>query len=148
MATTSALPDASFPVDGQPPAAAPAVAYDREVLRVQLDLLRRAAAVRARLENEITAEHEAERQATLAAAEKNQAATNEKYAREIAATKQEYKAVLQKIAAMAVAEQAKLDEQRKTVATTIVRTCDKQTRQLKEDDQFEESSYKEVFKEK
>ena len=148
MATTSsALPDAPFPAEGQPPAAAPA-AYDREMLRVQLDLLRRESAVRARLENEITAEHEAERQATLAEAEKNQAATNEKYAREIAATKQEYKAVLQKIAAQAVAEQAKLDEQRKTVATTIARTCDKQTRQLKEDDQFEESSYKEVFKEK
>ena len=51
MATTSsALPDAPFPAEGQPPAAAPA-AYDREMLRVQLDLLRRESAVRARLEN-------------------------------------------------------------------------------------------------
>ena len=149
MATTS-LPDADELPIGENPAAADngPGAYSRELLRSQIELLRSESAVRAKLEKEISAEHEAERKATLAEAEKKTAATNEHYAREIEATKQEYRAVLQKIAAQAAADQQKLDEQRKTVGTTILRTSEKQSRQLQEDDQFEEASFKEVYKEK
>ncbi|MFO0422319.1 MAG: hypothetical protein ACK52C_01520, partial [Planctomycetia bacterium] len=149
MATTSP-PDADISPIGEHPAAADATpgSYSRETLRSQIELLRREAAVRARLEKEIVAEHEDERKATLAQAEQKTAATNQHYAREMEATKQEYKAILQKLAAQAAADQQKLDQQRKTVGTTIARTSDKQARQLQEDDQFEEGSFKEIYKEK
>ena len=58
-------------------------AYDRDLLRAQIDLLRREAAIRSRLEQEILAEHETQRRAVTAEAEKDLAATRQKYAREI-----------------------------------------------------------------
>ena len=122
--------------------------YDRELLRSQIELLRSAAAVRARLETEITAEHAAERSAAGADAERQLEATRRKYEGEIAAAKQEYKAVLERLAAQAAAEQKKLDEQRKNFAATIARTCESQSKKLQEDDQFDESSSTEVYKEK
>ena len=61
MATTS-LPDADELPIGENPAAADngPGAYSRELLRSQIELLRSESAVRAKLEKEITAEHEAE----------------------------------------------------------------------------------------
>ena len=123
-------------------------AYDRDLLRAQIDLLRREAAIRSRLEQEILAEHETQRRAVTAEAEKDLAATRQKYAREIEATKKEYAAVVEKIAATAVAEQKKLDEQRASFSTSIERTWKQQDHKLREDAEFEEGSYKEVFKEK
>jgi len=136
--------DASIP-DAVPPSRGP---YDRDLLRTQMEILRRESAVRARLENEITAEHQTERSTAQVDADRNLKTTREKYTREIEATKKEYATLLQRVAAQAAADQKKLDEQRKAYAATIARTWEKQDRQLKEDDQFEESSYKEVFKEK
>ncbi|MEI6240810.1 MAG: FtsK/SpoIIIE domain-containing protein, partial [Planctomycetia bacterium] len=118
------------------------------MLRSQMETLRREAAVRAKLENEITAEHEAERTAARKDAEEKLAATRQKYAREIEATKREYATVLQQVAAQAAAEQKKLDEQRKAFGATILRTAATQQAQLKEDEQYEDASFREICKEK
>ena len=126
----------------------PATPYDRDLLRSQMQILRREAAARAKLENEITAEHAAEREAARTEAEQQLIATRQKYAREIEAAKREYAAVLQQVAAQAAAEQKKLDEQRKSYATTILRTFAAQDKQLKEDDQYEDASFREICKEK
>ncbi|NBW95223.1 MAG: cell division protein FtsK [Planctomycetia bacterium] len=127
---------------------APDTPYDRDVLRAQMATLRSEAAARAKLENEIAAEHEAERTAAQADSDQKLAATREKYAREIDATRREYETVLQKVAAQAAAEQKKLDEQRKGFAATILRTCAAQEKQLKDDDQFEDSTFRDTWKDK
>ncbi|MFM8497102.1 MAG: hypothetical protein ACKOEM_16525, partial [Planctomycetia bacterium] len=129
-------------------ASTPASPYDRDVLRSQMEILRREAAVRAKLESEITTEHEAERTAAEQDATEKLAATRQKYAREIEATKREYAALLQQVAAQAAAEQKKLDEQRKDFAAKILRTAASQQAQLKEDEQYEDASFREICKEK
>ncbi len=129
------------------PAAPAANAYDRDVLRSQMERLRTEAALRARLENEIAAEHESAVTQTRADADAALAATKRKYAAEIEATKREYAALLQKADAYQAAERAKLDEQRKTMAVQVAKLCEKEERQAKEDDQFDEMSIKEKHKE-
>ncbi len=123
-------------------------AYDRDLLRAQMEILRRESATRAKLENEITAELEEATARARADADAAIAAARQKHAAETEATKREYAAVLQKADAFLGAEQKKLDEQRKTVSAGLARTCEKEERQAREDDQFEESSFREVFKEK
>jgi DNA segregation ATPase FtsK/SpoIIIE, S-DNA-T family len=129
--------------------AAPAgTAYDRDLLRDQIDILRREAATRARLENEIHAEHDT---AVTRIREKSAsalAATKAKYSGEIDATKREYATVLQKADAYLAAEQKKLDDQRAAMKVKIGRECDHHVQQAKEEDQFEEGSFREVHKEK
>ena len=126
----------------------PATPYDRDLLRSQIQILRREAAVRSRLENEITAEHATEQEAVRAEAERSLAATRTKHAGEIEATKREYATLLQKVAAQAAAEQKKLDDVRKAYSATILRTFSAQEKQLKEDDQYEDASFREICKEK
>jgi energy-coupling factor transporter ATP-binding protein EcfA2 len=129
------------------PAFPAANAYDRDVLRSQMERLRTEASLRARLENEIAAEHESTVAQTRAEADAALAATTRKYAAEIEATKREYAALLQKADAYLAAERAKLDEQRKTMAAQVAKLCEKEERQAKEDDQFDEMSIKEKHKE-
>ena len=123
-------------------------AYDRDLLRKQIDILRQEAAIRARLEKEIFSEHERTTSSTIASAKQSLHDTREKYAREIAATEKQYAAVLQQAVAQAASDQEKLDAQRKKVSTQIARTWQSHEHKLKEDDQFEEGSYKEVYKDK
>ncbi|MFM8378850.1 MAG: hypothetical protein ACKOB1_05925, partial [Planctomycetia bacterium] len=127
---------------------APATPYDRDLLRSQMQILRRESAARAKLENDIVAEHAAEQEAARTEAEQKLTATRQKYAREIEAAKREYATVLQQVAGQAAAEQKKLDEQRKAFAATILRTFAAQDKQLKEDDQYEDASFREICKEK
>jgi len=125
-----------------------AAGYDRDQLRVQIDLLRQAAATRARLENDIEAEHETSATRARAEGDAAIAAAKAKYAAEIDATRKEYTAILQRADAHLAAEKKKLDDQRKAMIATINRSCDKQQATVKEEDQFEESSFREVQKEK
>jgi hypothetical protein len=122
--------------------------YDRDVLRSQMETLRREAAVRAKLEHEIAAEHDDARAATEKSAREKLAATTQKYTRDIEAAKREYATVLQQIAGQAAAEQKKLDDQRKAFAATILRTAATQQSQLKDDDQYEDASFREICQEK
>ena len=131
-----------------PDASTPTSPYDRDVLRSQMETLRREAAVRAKLEHEIVAEHDEARAATEKSAREKLAATTQKYTRDIEAAKREYATVLQQIAGQAAAEQKKLDDQRKAFAATILRTAATQQSQLKDDDQYEDASFREICTEK
>ena len=123
-------------------------AYDRDILRRQVELLRAAAATRARLENEIVAERDREVAAAKEEAKGGIAATTAKHQQEIEAAKKEYDAVLKRLQSQGAAEQQKIDEQRKTKAAAIDRACDEQSTKIREDSEFEQGSVKEVFKEK
>jgi len=123
-------------------------AYDRDHLRRQLETLRRAAATRARLENEIVEEHDRDVAAARSTATAGIAATAQRHRADIEATKKEYDAVLRRLDSQAEAEQKKIDEQRKSRAASISRVCDEQSTKIREDAEFESGSVKEVFKEK
>ena len=122
--------------------------YDRDLLRAQIDILRQASATRARLENEIESEHDTTVTQARDEAEKTIAATQAKFSAEIAATRKEYAAILQRADAHLAGEQKKLDDQRKAMVATIGKGCDKQQAAVKEEDQFEELSCREGNKEK
>jgi hypothetical protein len=113
-----------------------------------MDILRREAAKRSKLEREIVDEHESETQRTLAAAEQGLAATRQKYAAEIAATKQEYAAVVAKTKAAAEAERKKLDDQRAKLAATLDAELRRQQAKLKEDDDWDAGQDRNTHKEK
>lgn len=122
--------------------------YDRDLLREQIEILRREAAVRSRLENEIQAEFDATVETVRSRATAALAACDETFTGQIAATKKEYAALLQKADAFLAAERKKLDDQRAAVAKKIGRDCDTLLKQAQEEEQFEEGSFREVFKEK
>jgi hypothetical protein len=130
------------------PSPAPESAYDREVLRRQIEILRREAASRARLEIEIHDEHDQTVSGVRAKAEAELASTAAKHVAEIDATRREYDAILAKASAYLAAERKKLDDQRGAMVTKLGRDCDNLLHQAKEEDQFEEGSFLEVFKEK
>jgi len=142
---STTAPDSPPPAPPAPPVSR---SYDRDLLRDQVGILRREAATRARLENEIQAEHEAAVTHIRDKAAAALASTNAKYAGEIEATKREYATVLQKADAYLKAEQKKLDDQRAAMQVKIGRECDHLVQQAKEEDQFEEGSFREVHKEK
>ena len=123
-------------------------AYDPATLREQMEILRREAQERARLEQEISSEHEHEVAAARKAATETIQATEKRAATETEAARQEYDALLAKLKAQEEAERRKIDEQRKSFTATIVRSAEEQTRQITDDDQFEEGSHREVYKEK
>ena len=145
MSTTA--PEPSAP-DSIAPAPTIASAYDRDVLRRQIEVLRREAATRARLEIEIRDEHDRAVSAVREKAEAEVASNTKKYASEIESTRREYEALLEKASAYLSGERKKLDDQRSTMVAKITRECDHHVQQAKEEDQFEEGSFREVFKEK
>ncbi|MFM7034953.1 MAG: FtsK/SpoIIIE domain-containing protein [Planctomycetia bacterium] len=122
--------------------------YDRDLLRTQVDILRRAAAARAAAEEQIHTEHE---KAVSAAREERATAleaAGQKYTDDIEGTKKEYASLLEQIEARSVAERKKLDEQRRQATAQITRQIAAQEAKLKEDDQFEDSSFRAIAKEK
>ena len=125
-----------------------ATAYDRELLRRQVELLRGESATRARLESEIAEEFARETATAKSETAKEIEATREKHRQEIEATRKEYEAVTRRLASQGEAEQRKIDEQRKTKAAQIQRACEEQATKVREDHEFEKGSVKEVFKEK
>ena len=123
-------------------------AYDRDLLREQILRLRKAAAARSHLEQEITLEHEKETMAARKHADTEIAALEESYSGESDALRREHAAVIEKADTEALTERSKLDAQRKGFAATIDRNWEQQQEQLKEDAQFYDNSAKEVFKDK
>ncbi len=122
-------------------------AYDRDRLREQFDLLRKAAATRSKLEREIVDEHEAATQQATVQADRALAATRDKYAADITATRKEYAAVLAKTKAADEAERKKLDDQRAKLAASIEAAVRKQQQKLKEDDDWDAGQDKNTYKE-
>ena len=120
--------------DGPP--SQPPSAYDATVLREQLAVLRREAAVRAKAEREITAEHEAATQAATSTADAALASTRKRYAVEIETARREHAAVLQKADAFAATERKKLDDARQARAKSLQAACAKKLADLKEEADF------------
>ncbi|MFM7109338.1 MAG: FtsK/SpoIIIE domain-containing protein, partial [Planctomycetaceae bacterium] len=112
-------------------------AYDRDLLRAQMQLLREAAAKRSSLEIEIAAEHEAETKRAGDAADAALAASRRKYEAEIDATRQEYASVVAKTKAVAEAERKKLDDQRAKLSVALENELKKQLAKLREDEEWE-----------
>ncbi len=130
------------------PMASPPEAYTAVVLREQMTLLRREAAVRATAENEINAEHESSVSKAKSQAEAALAATRKRYASEIEAARQEHATLVKKADAFQVAEQKKLNEVRQAKAKSIEVACKKKLIDLKEEAQFAELSENSVYKER
>ena len=131
----------------EPTATQPTV-YDPGVLRRQIDILRDGARKRSQQENEISATHASSVAQTQEASTAALAATRKKCTDEIDATKQEYQSILQRLDASLAAERKKLDDQRAAMLTKLTRDASALVQQTKEEDQFEEGSFREVFKEK
>ena len=105
-------------------------AYDRDLLRTQIDILRRAAALRSRLENEISIEHEAATSHASTHAEQLLAAIKQKYKSDTSVTQKEYEAVVQQLNAAATADQQKLELQRTIRLAEIVRQHESKHKKL------------------
>jgi hypothetical protein len=118
-----------------PPSQRPS-AYDATVLREQMAILRREAAVRAKAEREITTEHEAATQAATSTADAALSSTRKRYAAEIETARREHAAVLQKADAFAATERKKLDDARQARAKSLQVACAKKVADLKEEADF------------
>jgi len=123
-------------------------AYRPDVLREQMAILRKEAAVRAKAEHEITSEHESETGAARAAADKALAATRQKYSAEIEATRREHAATRQKAEAFQAAERRKLDEGRAARAKSLETAAAAKANELKEEEGFEAMQAKETSKDR
>jgi S-DNA-T family DNA segregation ATPase FtsK/SpoIIIE len=123
-------------------------AYDRDVLRSQMEQLRRAAASRAALEREIATEHDTETRSARTEADRRAEEIRRQAAGQIDATERDYAAVLEKTRSTATAEQHKLDTQRQSLTETLTAQAADQEQKAREDEQFESSSAREVFREK
>ena len=126
----------------------PAAAYDANVLRMQLAILRREAAARAKAEREITAEHEATTQAATSSADAALGATRKKYSVEIEATRREHAALVQKADAFAATELKKLDDARQARGKSLQVACAKKLVDLKEEADFAAMAANETAKSK
>ena len=123
-------------------------AYDRELLRRQIDRLRRAAAVREKLEREITAQYEQESTAARSEADAAIASVKQTHARETEAARSEHTAALEKAEAKAAADRAALESKRQEQTTSINRTWKNEDTKARESRQFDEITFKESSKEK
>ena len=123
-------------------------AYDRDRLREQITRLRKAAATRSHLEQEITSEHETDTASARQQADAAISALEKTYSQESAAARSAHTSLIEKAEGEAAAERSKLDAQRKGFAATIDRNWEQQNEQITGDAQFEDNSAKEVFKDK
>jgi energy-coupling factor transporter ATP-binding protein EcfA2 len=125
-------------MEADAPAASPvAGAYDADVLRELMAILRRESAARAQAENDITAEHEDEVTQIRKEAKQALEATRAKYETEIDVTRREYARVLEKADAFLSAEQTKLDDLEQTRASLIIGHCNRALGELHDDEGFD-----------
>ena len=122
--------------------------YHPDVLRTQIESLRRAAAERARLEQEITAEHVAEAEQARTAAEAAIRSARAKHAAEADATRREHADVREKARAHESAKKKELDDARRSKASAIDRKSRQEEEKTREDEEFESNTAQEVFRDK
>jgi DNA segregation ATPase FtsK/SpoIIIE, S-DNA-T family len=122
--------------------------YDPAFLRSQMATLRQAAAERAGQESAIRSEFES----AVAAIDTQQAEglqeVGERFDAQIAATKKEYADVLRKLTAEFAAERKNLDATRQQLSSRLAQQAAAQKTKLLEDEKFEESSFREIAKER
>jgi DNA segregation ATPase FtsK/SpoIIIE, S-DNA-T family len=127
------------------PAAPPArSAYHPDVLREQLRILRQAAADRSAAETRITATFEAETTAIQDASAQALAATRQKAAADIEATKRKHQELAKQAEAWRAAERRKIDEYRQAKTREVTKACDEAVTDLEEEEVFEQVRFKEV----
>jgi energy-coupling factor transporter ATP-binding protein EcfA2 len=115
----------------------PHPSYTPDVLREQIAILRRESAVRAKAENEITAEFEEETARILKESEKALTSTRAKYDNELQVTRREYQKLLEKADAFLAAEQKKLNDGRDARAKALSAACAKVLSELQDDEGFD-----------
>jgi DNA segregation ATPase FtsK/SpoIIIE, S-DNA-T family len=127
------------------PAAPPArSAYHPDVLREQLRILRQAAADRSAAETRITATFEAETTAIQDASAQALAATRQKAAADIEATKRKHQELAKQAEAWRAAERRKIDDYRQAKTREVTKACDEAVTDLEEEEVFEQVRFKEV----
>jgi hypothetical protein len=131
-----------------PESSAAATAYDRDLLREQMEILRRESVVRAGLEKEIRTEHETVTVKVRTESEQAITAARSRYGGEIEAARREHAALLHKAEAYEKAERKKADDRLKTDSVAVKRRFEQAMRQADEEDSFEESSLTEVHRDK
>ena len=126
------------------PAPAARSAYHPDVLREQMRILRQAAADRSAAETKITATFEAETAAIQDASTRVLAATRQKAAADIEATKRKHQELTKQAEAWRAAEQRKIDEYRQTKTRELTKACDEAVTDLEEEEVFEQVRFNEV----
>ena len=121
--------------------------YDRELLREQIERLRREAAARSRLEEEIVSEHADASAKAETDLQRGLAAIKTEFRGKIDGARQEYASLGRKIEAQAEADRRKIEDQRKAVTADLKRKGDGATQRLKEDFSGDEIPYRELYKE-
>ena len=145
MSLPGSEPTIAAPVEPQVRARS---AYHPAVLREQLAILRREAAVRAESEARITAAHGAATTQAREFADQALATTRQKYAAEIEATRRRHAEVRRQTEDFRVTEQKKLDEFRHAKGKAIKAAWEKQVNDLNEEEDFEQMRFREVVKSK
>ncbi len=120
--------------------------YDRELLRGQIERLRREAGIRAGLEEEILSQYSEAIARAEADAKSGLETTRAEFQARIDAAKREYATLTKRIEAQTEADRATLEEKRKAVTADIRRKCDREVQRLKEDFAGDEMPYREVHK--
>ena len=103
-------------------------AYDRELLRRQIDRLRQAAASREKLEREIVATFDRETAAARAESDAEIVAVKEAHARESGAARRALEEAIRNAEKLVADDRSRLAQQRKDKAAEINRTWKNDTR--------------------
>jgi energy-coupling factor transporter ATP-binding protein EcfA2 len=123
-------------------------AYHSDVLRDQIQILRREAAARAKAESAIAAAYESATQAIQEAADRSLADTRSTRTAEIGATRQKHAEFIRQIEQWRATEQAKFDELLKAKSRELEKKCAEAVAELEEEEVFEQVRFKEVVQAK
>ena len=134
--------------EAAPPSVQNRSAYHPDVLREQIQILRREAATRSKAETAIAGAYETATHAIQQAADRALADTRSKHAAEIKATRQKHEDVKAQVEQWRAAEQAKIDEHLKTKSRELAKKCAEAVSELKEEEVFEQVRFKEVVQAK
>lgn len=123
-------------------------AYHPDVLREQMQILRREAAARAESENRIHSTFESETTSIRAAADRELTEVRRKGAADIDAALRKHDEIRRQAEAWRAAEQKKIDEYRQAKTRECAKACDEAVTELKEEEVFEQVRFKQVASEK
>ena len=123
-------------------------AYHPDVLREQMQILRRESATRAESENAISSTVESATTSIRAAADRELADVRTKGAADIEAAVRKHDEVKRQADAWRATEQKKIDEFRQAKTREYTKACDEAVTELKEEEVFEQVRFKQVAGEK
>ncbi len=141
-AADSSLPEASSAT------ASARSAYHPDVLREQMQILRREAAARAESESRIHSSFESATTSIRAAADRELADVQKKGAADIEAAVRKHGELKRQAEAWRAAEQKKIDDYRQAKTREYTKACEEAVTELKEEEVFEQVRFKQVAGEK